>query len=264
MQYRFNLFYYVFSTEEIEKPSMPKLPMSAVVVNHHPCKVTIDSALHDVCTSMLGANARSSKPGVSKGGDFLIQVDNILITEEEKIIVSYFPNHPLQKRVQTFRNDTKHTSGKSKTQYQLYLGNEVKFHCSEKEDKSREMGLESLHYLGVGTHDNVPVRKWAAATQAEQRDLPQVSSRQPPSPPPLPIPPQLSTFFTLFHSLINNFINFTVYVCYWNRNSRTTWESRTTHISNFGIPTTKTTSRIMEASWTSIPIDNTANLSTNL
>ena len=155
---------------------MPKLPMSFISVNHYPCTAILNNMPRDVCVSTVGANARQTKPGAVSGGDTLIQVDHILVTETEKITVSYFPNHPLQKKV-TFFNDTKSTTG-FKYEYQLYAKSQAKFHCSQKEHKDMfTLDLQSLHYLGVGTHDDVPVRKWAAGLlgdEGNRSNIPQV------------------------------------------------------------------------------------------
>jgi len=141
----------------VKKPSLPKLPMSFMAVNHYPCTAVVNEVPQDVCTSTIGGNARQTKPGANKGGESLIQVDHILVTEKLKITVSYLPNHPLQKKVTIVHNNTKE-------EYQLYLDSQVKYHCSETQNKDLfEFDMKSLHYLGVGTHDNVPVRKWAAS-----------------------------------------------------------------------------------------------------
>lgn len=153
--------------EQVKKPSKPTLPMSYIGVNHHPMGM-VNSKLADVCTSMLGANARKTKPGASDGRDSLIAIDHILITETQQVKVSYFPNHPLQKLVAI-------TNSSTVTQYQLYKNNPTRLFCrATASGDDTEMSLESLHYLGTHTHENVPIRKWAVSALNEtQRTLPQ-------------------------------------------------------------------------------------------
>lgn len=147
--------------------------MSFISVNHYPCTAILNNMPRDVCMSTVGANARQTKPGAVTGGDSILQVDHILVTETEKIVVSYFPNHPLQKKVTHF-NDTKSTEG-FKHEYQLYVKSPVKFHCDQKEHKDLfTLDLQELHYLGVGVHDNVPVRKWAASLLGNITVIPKI------------------------------------------------------------------------------------------
>ena len=102
------------------------------------------------------------------------------MTETEKITVSYLPNHPLQKKVVIHNK----TGAAIVTEYQLYRDNKDKFHCeSHQINNAFEMDLESLHYLGVGTHDNVPVRKWAVGVLGEQGNTTKIAEViTPPSP----------------------------------------------------------------------------------
>ena len=130
--------------------------MSYVSVNHHPCMGMVNNKNADVCTSMVGANARRTKPGASDGRDSLISIDHVLITETQQVKVSYFPNHPLQKQVTV-------TNSSTVTTYQLYKDSPSRLYCrASASGGDHEMDLQSLHFLGTHTHENVPIRKWAA------------------------------------------------------------------------------------------------------
>ena len=50
------------------------------------------------------------------------------------------------------------------TKYQLYKDSPSRLYCKAASASSDDldMDLESLHFLGTHTHENVPIRKWAA------------------------------------------------------------------------------------------------------
>ena len=146
----------------------------------------VNNKVADVCTSMVGANARRTIPGASDGRDSLISIDHILITETQQVKVSYFPNHPLQKQVTI-------TEGGTVTKYQLYKDSPSRLYCNAKSASGDDldMDLKSLHFLGTHTHENVPIRKWAARVLNETavNDVAQVmmqtQTHAHPPPPPL-------------------------------------------------------------------------------
>jgi hypothetical protein len=164
--------------DEVEKPSMPELPMSYTVVRQNPCLRMVHSNVEsiqdtiptDVCTARVGANARRSKPGASEdsGKNWLISIDHVLVTETEQVTVSYLPNHPLQRLVQVIdKTDVQNTGNNTVTQYQLYRDDPARLYCQQHEVAAQQsIEFSSLHYLGSTTHEGTLVRKWASGVAA--------------------------------------------------------------------------------------------------
>jgi len=164
--------------DEVEKPSMPALPMSFTVVRHEPCLRMVysdvemmgETTLTDMCGATVGGNARRTKPGVSEnpGENWLVTIDHVLVTETEQVTVSYMPNHPLQRIVKVVDStQVESTGNKTVMQYQLYRDGSDRLYCEQSEiEGGGDLDFESLHYLGSGIHQGTDVRKWATGIMA--------------------------------------------------------------------------------------------------
>jgi len=160
--------------DEVEKPSMPDLPMAYTVVRQNPCIRMVysdsesmdDQAPTDICTATVGANARRTKPGASENlnNNWLISIDHVLVTETEQVTVTYMPNHPLQRFVRVVDKTTAESTGNNTVmQFQLYRNDPARLYCEQTEvAASKSLDFSSLHYLGSFTDEGTAVRKWAA------------------------------------------------------------------------------------------------------